>query len=257
MLEISRASYYKWLNRKPAQYETRDQTLMSMMLDTYNALDGIYGYRRMTIYLNHYRQAKVNHKHVYRLMQVMNLKSVIRKKKRRYKTVKPDYIAANILNREFHAAKPMQKLVTDITEFSTTDGRKVYLSAVLDLCTNKIIAHHMDIHSEQSLVTQTFKQIESQIIGRQTIIHTDRGSQYTSHAFHHFIKHTQSIHSMSRPGKCIDNGPIENVWGIIKSEKYYLNSYDTVEALKEDINAYIKFYNTQRVTLKMGLKIPA
>src|SRR5699024_10750693 len=83
------------------------------------------------------------------------------------------------------------------------------------------------------------------------------GSQYTSHAFHRFIKHTQSIHSMSRPGKCIDNGPIENVWGIIKAEKYYLNKYDTVEALKQDINAYIKFYNTQRVTLKMGLKIPA
>src|SRR5699024_811721 len=197
-----------------AQYEKRDQTLMAMMLDTYNALDGIYGYRRMTIYLNHYKQAKVNHKHVYRLMQVMNLKSVIRRKKRRYKTVKPDYIAANILNREFHAAKPMQKLVTDITEFNTTDGHKVYLSAVLDLCTNKIIAHHMDTHSDQSLVIQTFKQIESQIIEGQTIIHTDRGSHFTSHAFHRFIKHTQSIHGMSRPAKCIDNGPIENVWGI-------------------------------------------
>ncbi|REG25224.1 helix-turn-helix protein, partial [Jeotgalicoccus halotolerans] len=123
MLGISRASYYKWLHRKPAQYENRDQSLMTMMLETYNALDGIYGYRRMTIYLNHFRQAKVNHKHVYRLMKMMNLKSVIRRKKRRYKTVKPDYIAANILNREFHAAKPMQKLVTDITEFSTTDGR--------------------------------------------------------------------------------------------------------------------------------------
>src|SRR5699024_9496094 len=103
---------------------------MSVMLDTYNALDGIYGFRRMSLYLNHYKQDKVNHKHVYRLMQVMNLKSVIRRKKRRYKTVKPDYIAANILKREFHAANPMLKLVTDITEFNTTDGHKVYLSAV-------------------------------------------------------------------------------------------------------------------------------
>ena len=128
----------------------------------------MYGYRRMTIYLNHYRQAKVNHKHVYRLMKVMNLKSVIRRKKRRYKAVTPDFITANILNREFYSAKPMQKLVTDITEFNTTGGRKVYLSAVLDLCTNKIIAHHMDTHSEQSLVTQIFKQIETQLIKGQT-----------------------------------------------------------------------------------------
>ena len=178
----------------------------------------------------------------------MNLKSVIRRKKRRYKIFKPDYIAANILNREFHSAKPMQKLVTDVTEFSTSDGCKVYLSAVLNLCTNKIIGHHMDTHSEQSLVTQTFKQID---------IHTDRDSQYTSHAFHHFIKHTQSIHSMSHPEKCIDNGFIENVLDIIKSEKYYLNSYNTFEDLKQDISVYIKFYNTQRVTLKIGLKIPA
>lgn len=59
------------------------------------------------------------------------------------------------------------------------------------------------------------------------------------------LKRIMPPQSMSRPGKCIDNGPMENVWGIIKSEKYYLNIYYTVEALKKDINDYIKFYNTQ------------
>lgn len=226
-------------------------------MDTHDTVDGIYGYRRMTIYLNHYKHAQVNHKHVYRLMNDMNLKSVIRKKKVNRKKLKPDYTADNIIERDFKSDKPMLKLLTDITEFRISNGQKVYLSAVLDLCTHKIFAHHMDTHSEQSLVTKTFKQIKSKMIKDETIIHTDRGPQYTSHAFRRFIKKNHATQSMSRPGKCIDNGPMENVWGIIKSEKYYLNTYDTVAALKKDINAYIKFYNTKRVTLKMGLKIPA
>lgn len=226
-------------------------------MDTYETVEGIYGYRRMTIHLNHYRQAKVNHKHVYRLMDAMNMKSVIRKKKRNYKRVKPEYTAENILNRQFNASTPMQKLVTDITEFKLSDGRKVYLSAVLDLYTKKIISYQMDTHSEQSLLTKTFKQIESKIRGNQTMIHTGRGSQYTSYAFRQFIKDNDAVHSMSRPGKCIDNGPIENIWGIIKTEKYNLRIYDSVKALKREIKQYINFYNTKRVTLKMGLKIPA
>lgn len=226
-------------------------------MDTYDTVNGIYGYRRMTIYLNHYKHARVNHKHVYRLMKGLNLKSVIRKKRVNRKKVKPDYTAENIINRDFKADKPMLKLLTDITEFSLSNGQKVYLSAVLDLCTNQIVAHRMDTHSEQSLVTQTFKQIQSKLIEDETIIHTDRGPQYTSHAFRRFIKKNHATHSMSRPGKCIDNGPMENVWGIIKSERYHLNTYDTVAELKTDITNYIKFYNTQRVTLKMGLKIPA
>ena len=62
---------------------------------------------------------------------------------------------------------------------------------------------------------------------------------------------------MSLVGKCIDNGPMENFWGIIKEEMYRLATYNTFEELEEDIKGYIKFYNTKRVTLKMGLKIPA
>lgn len=257
VLDISRASYYKWLNRRPAKYEQRDRELMTMIHETYHALNGIYGYRRMSIHLNHYRQARVNHKHVYRLMNGMDMKSVIRRKRYNYKKVRPEYTAENLLDRQFTAHQPMEKLLTYITEFKLSDGRKVYLSAVLDLHTKKIVAHHMDTHSEQSLVTRTFNQLEPRLRRNETLIHSDRGSQYTSYAFCRFIERNKVRHSMSRPGKCIDNGPIENVWGIIKSEEYYLNTYDSVPALKKSLNAYIKFYNTKRVKLKMGLKIPA
>lgn len=65
------------------------------------------------------------------------------------------------------------------------------------------------------------------------------------------------IQSMSRVGKCIDNGPMESFFGTIKEEKYRLNTYDSFEQLESDIKDYVKFYNTKRVTLKMGLQIPA
>ncbi|SDI42309.1 IS3 family transposase, partial [Dolosicoccus paucivorans] len=90
-----------------------------------------------------------------------------------------------------------------------------------------------------------------------TLLHSDRGFQYTSHGFNSFIKRNQIIQSMSRVGKCIDNGPMENFWGIIKEEMYHLKTYKSFEELENDVKQYIEFYNTQRVTLKMGLKIPA
>ena len=75
--------------------------------------------------------------------------------------------------------------------------------------------------------------------------------------FKKFIEDHKITQSMSRVGKCIDNGPMENFWGIIKEEMYRLNVYDTFEELEEDVKRYMNFYNTKRITLSMGLKIPA
>lgn len=256
VLGIARSSYYKWQNRTPSESEITDKQLMKWMIEAYAYFKGIYGYRRMTIYLNHYKDARVNHKRVYRLMKVLNLKAVIRQKKVARKQTRPDYIQDNKLKRQFDTTQPMEKLLTDITEFKLTNGQKVYLSAVYDLHTKKIIAHEMDTHCEQSLVSKTFKRISPKIIKDKTMLHSDRGSQYTSHVFKNYVEKHKMIHSMSRPGKCIDNGPMENVWGIIKTERFKLNTYSNVDSLKRDIKSYIRFFNNKRVTLNMGLSIP-
>lgn len=226
------------------------------ILNVYNRYKGIYGYRRITIYLNHYKKMKVNHKCVYRLMRLMGLKAVIRRQRYNYRPSKAIHVSKNLLNRKFTADKAYQKLLTDVTEFQLTNGQKAYFSAVLDLGTNKVIAHKLGRSNNNPLVLNTFRQIQSKIIAGETMIHSDRGYQYTSHAFARFIKDSQAIQSMSRVGKCIDNGPMENFFGILKSELYYLNKYDTFESLMNDINQYIHFFNTKRVTLKMGLAIP-
>ena len=102
----------------------------------------------------------------------------------------------------------------------------------------------------------TVAQIRDVIMPAVTLIHSDRGSQYTSHFFNHFIDEFDLIQSMSRAGKCIDNGPMESFWGTIKEEMYRLKTYDTFEALETDIHRYITFYNEERVTLSMRLSIP-
>src|SRR5690625_1514533 len=100
---------------------------------------GIYGYRRITIYLNHFLNAKVNHKCVHRLMKVLGLKAVIRWKRYNYKPHSPQHVTENVLNREFQTDyKDMEVLLTDITEFKYGSHSKAYLSAILDYGDKKL-----------------------------------------------------------------------------------------------------------------------
>jgi len=190
-------------------------------------------------------------------MKLLGLKAVIRRKKCTYKRHIPAHTAENVLNRDFQADQPMRKSVTDITEFKLSTGKKAYLSAVLDLGTNQISAYQLGHANNNPLVLHTFEQIKDQVQANETLIHSDRRFQYTSHAFHQFIENYQLIQSMSRVGKCIDNGPMENFWGVLKNEMFKRKTYDTYDELKADIDRYIVFYNTKRVTLNMGLAIPA
>src|SRR5699024_11851278 len=117
-LSVSRAGYYKWLNRKPTKSEKRLNHLIDLIQHAYHEHKGIYGYRRMTIFLNYFLNARVNHKCVYRLMRLLELKAVIRRKRYTYKPHKPQHLAENILNRAFQEKyKKMEVLLTDITEF--------------------------------------------------------------------------------------------------------------------------------------------
>lgn len=255
---MSRPGYYKWKKRKPTPSEKRLRKLIEMIIQVYEDHKGIYGYRRITIYLNHFLNAKVNHKCVHRLMKLLGLKAVIRRKRYNYKPHKPAHVSENILNREFQKDyRPMEILLTDVTEFKYGSQSKAYLSAILDYGKNKIVGFELSKHNNNALVRDTFKQIEDDIIPKKTLIHSDRGFQYTSHGFKGFIDRHQVIQSMSRVGKCIDNGPMENFFGVIKEEMYRLKSFKTFDELAQDIQKYIKFYNTKRITLKIGLKIPA
>src|SRR5699024_6127398 len=163
-----------------------------------------------------------------------------------------------ILDRNFKAEKPNEKWVTDVTEFKYSTSKKAYLSAIRDLYDGSIVSYVFGHRNNNKLVFKTLDQAIATLNDEEhPLIHSDRGFQYTSHGFKRRIDKAEMIHSMSRVGKCIDNGPMESFWGIIKEEMYRLTTYNTFEELKKDIKSFVAFYNTKRVTLNMGLKIQA
>ena len=207
--------------------------------------------------INRKLNRKYNHKRIYRLMKILGLKSVIRIKKKRYVRVSAEEIAKNKLNREFTAAKSNEKWLSDVTEFKYGIGKKAYLSAILDLYDNSIVAYEVGHRNDNSLVFKTLdKAIESNPDAKP-LFHSDRGYQYTSYGFRQRLEINSMEQSMSRAGKCIDNGPMENFWGILKSERYYLKGkYDSYEELENDIKSYIKFYNNKRLQKRLSSMSP-
>ena len=253
---IPRSSYYKWLKRKVTVREQENQQLIKEMILLYEKVDGIYGYRQLTLNLRRQMGNPINHKRVYRLMKLAGIQSVIRRKKKRYIKSKPEQIADNLLNREFHATESNQKWLTDVTEFKYGNGQKAYLSAILDLHDKSIIAYVLGHSNNNSLVFQTLDLALQAAPGSTPMLHSDRGYQYTSWGFKKRLESNGLTQSMSRVGKCIDNGPMEGFWGALKCEKYYLYKYQTFEALKKDIDSYIHFYNFERLQAKLNSLSP-
>ena len=130
---------------------------------------------------------------------------------------------------------------------SMANRRKAYLSAILDLYDKSIISYVLGHSNNNGFVFKTFDQAIAIIKrGEHPLIHSDRGYQYTSRVFKRKIEKAKMVHSMSRVGRCIDNGPMESFWGTLKCEKYYLHKYETFEELQQAINEYIDFYNNER-----------
>lgn len=216
--------------------------ILAEIVRVYTEVKGIYGYRRMTMNINRILNKQYNHKRIYRLMKTANMKSVIRKKKKNYRPSTPQITAENVLNRNFHADIPNQKWLTDVTEFKLTNGQKAYLSAILDLNDKSIVSYLLGHSNNNQLVFETFDKAVSANSDAKPLFHSDRGFQYTTRQFKSKL---DSI--MSRVSRCIDNGPMEGFWGIIKSEMYYLQKFNTYEELKVAIDEYINFYNTKRL----------
>ncbi|WP_147554145.1 IS3 family transposase [Bacillus testis] len=253
---VSRAAYYKWLQRSPSKRETENRSILEEIQAIYTQVNGIYGYRRVALNINRKRQAenkpKVNVKRIYRLMNIRGLKSVIRRKRKRYVSSPAQHLAENRLNREFTADKPNEKWVTDVTELKYGQSQKAYLSAILDLYDGSIVSYVLSHSNNNPLVFDTLNQAISSLKEEKPLIHSDRGYQYTSHGFKEIITKAKLTHSMSRVGKCIDNGPMESFWGTLKCEKYYLHTYKTYEALQKAIDEYIDFYNNDRFQKRLN-----
>lgn len=257
VLGIARSSYYKHKNRIKPEKEKNDELLCSLINEYHSAFDGILGYRRMTMFINRLNQKTYSEGYIHRLMRFQDITARIRRKKVNRKKVNPDYIKENILARNFKAEKPNEKWLTDVTEFSIPgDKRKLYLSPIMDLYDNSIIEYKLSFKNNNQLVFKMFDSALEKYPDAKPIFHSDRGFQYTSTVFKGKIEEAGMQQSMSRVGKCIDNGPMEGFFGTLKSEMFYGKKFQSLEELRMKIIKYIKFYNEQRFQKKLGCLAP-
>lgn len=259
-LSVTKAAYYKWLHHVVPTEEVENRQIAELIQEYDERFNHILGYRRMTDWINHFNGTNYCRNRIHRIMKLLGIHSVIRRKAKKYQHSMPDRIAENILKRDFSASKPNEKWSTDVTEFKWYEGtevRKLYLSAILDLYDRSIVSFVVAKRNNNSLVFRTFDKAIAEYPDAKPIFHSDRGFQYTSAAFQTKLKEQEMIQSMSRVGRCIDNGPTEGFWGIVKAEMYYLQKFESEASLRSAITEYIHFYNNERLQERFGNRTPA
>ncbi|MEA4888381.1 MAG: IS3 family transposase [Clostridiaceae bacterium] len=244
--EVWRSAYYKWQNRKPSQRELENQLLLSRIIEIYKSVNGIYGYRRITLTLNRHSDTRYNVKRIRRLMRKIGLHSVIRRKRKNYVRVTPQVTAENLLARQFQADAINQKWLTDVTELAYGNSQKSYLSAIFDMRDRSIVSFCLGHSNNVPLVLETLDRALAANPGAKPLFHSDRGIQYTSGVFKRKLDDAGLVQSMSRIGRCIDNGPMEGFWGTLKAEMYHLNRFYDYDNLRSAVENYIHFYNFER-----------
>ncbi|MDW3814430.1 IS3 family transposase [Klebsiella pneumoniae] len=245
---MSRSTWY--YNMNALKQGDRYAGLKENIRKIYHYHKGRYGYRRITLALRK-QGLRINHKTVQRLMAELSPRSVIRAKKYRASKGRTGEAAPNILSRNFGASKANEKWVTDVTEFPV-QGKKLYLSSVLDLFNREVIAYSLSERPVMEMVNTmldgAFPKLRP---GDAPLLHSDQGWHYRMRSYQERLKAHGMTQSMSRKGNCLDNAVMENFFGTLKSECFYLREFRSVSALRKAVEDYIHYYNNERISLKL------
>ena len=255
---VSKSGYYAWHRRQPSQRETNNEDLLRRIRELHKATRESYGSRRMAAQISRDTGKPVNHKRVARIMRANDMHT---KYRRKYKaTTYSDHklpVAENLLNRQFEAEHPCEKMVSDITYIPTDEGW-LYLAGILDLCGRKVVGVSMGARMTKQLIIDSLQDaINHSGSVEGCILHSDRGSQYCSIQYQEMAKAHGFVSSISRKGNCWDNAPMESFWGSIKQEWLDGQHFKTRDEAKAAIFEYIWiFYNRQRIHSANGYRTP-
>ena len=246
--KIARSSYYYHI--QTSSIVNKHEDAKKEINSIYHAHKGRYGYRRITLEMKN-RGYFINHKTVSKLMGSQGLRSVIRRKKYISYRGEISEAAPNLFKQDFVAEKPYMKWATDITEFKVKD-KKVYLSPIIELFNGEIISYNISESPNFKQVSDMLQNAFKTLTGDQKpTLHSDQGWQYRMTKYKQMLNEKRIEQSMSRKGNCYDNAIIENFFGTIKSEMFYLKKYTSVDELKTDIKEYIRYYNNDRIKLNL------
>ena len=260
ILHVSRSAYYNWLSGKLSEREAESERIADLAEQIHtNSPDK--GYRRIRDDLERCHGVRISDKRALRICRSRDIKSTVKYASHgcTRNAANPQYLAENILDRDFHADKPNEKWLTDVTEFKwyeKGEKRKVYLSAILDLYDRRIVAFVIRDSNDNPLVYDTFDAAVAANPDAHPLFHSDRGFQYTNRTFRAKLEAAGMTQSMSRVAHCIDNGPMEGFWGILKRERYYGRRFTDRESLVQMIEEYITYYNNKRLQRNLGILTP-
>lgn len=250
---VSRSGYYNWIRSENARVlrEAKDQEAFEKILEAYQFRGYAKGVRGIHMRLLH-MGVLMNVKKIRRLMRKYRLVCPIRKPnpyRRLHKSIQMGNTAENLVNREFESHGPRAVLLTDIT-YIPLNGAFCYLSTILDACTKQVLAYVLNESLEVDFVLETVNLLVKNhgiSLSKETIIHSDQGTHYTSLKFIQLVKNNDLRQSMSRRGNCWDNAPQESFFGHMKDElASEISGWASFEDVKASIDRWMDYYNNDR-----------
>jgi len=255
-LEVSKAGYYAWRDRKPSDRIVEEDRLRSEIRKSHEQSKQIYGMPKIRADL-HGEGMVVGHNRVARLMREEGIAGKKRHRSRRAALASPIYaVAPNLLNGNFGADQPNRKWVADITYLSTGEGF-LYLATVLDLYSRRIVGWSMSRNINAALVIDALNAaVQSRRPSTDLIVHTDRGSQYACREYRSYIKQRHITPSMSEKAKCWQNAVAESFFATLKNETGS-GSWKTRREARDEVFEFIEaWYNTRRRHSTIGYLSP-
>jgi putative transposase len=247
LLEVSPSGYYDWRGRPASRRAQENAKLLEQIRTLHTESDGVLGSPKIWDELQR-RGQRCSENRVARLMRTAQIQGIpaVRRWRGRKSGQRPDGLV-NHLDRDFAVTVPNTKWVTDITYIRTGEGW-LYLAVVLDLATRRVIGWSMRQSQDRELIMQAVMMALWQRPGvAPVILHSDRGTQYTSADYQAFLKDHGIVSSMSGVGSCYDNAVAESFFGLLKRERVNRRNYRTRAEARADVFDYIeRFYNRQR-----------
>ncbi|HIC9043947.1 TPA: IS3 family transposase, partial [Enterobacter asburiae] len=246
VLDVHPSGFYAWLQQPHSQRHQADLRLTGQIKQFWLESGCVYGYRKIHLDLRDSgQQCGVNR--VWRLMKRVGIKALVGYRSPRARKGEASIVSPNRLQRQFNPDAPDERWVTDITYIRTHEGW-LYLAVVVDLFSRKIIGWSMQSRMTKDIVLNALLMaVWRRNPEKQVLVHSDQGSQYTSHEWQSFLKSHGLEGSMSRRGNCHDNAVAESFFQLLKRERIKKKIYGTREEARSDIFDYIEmFYNSKR-----------
>lgn len=257
-LDVSRGTFYNHIlrnKRSNAWFEKRREEYRILIREVFDEYRQVFGADKICAILVQ-RGHRVSREYVAKLMREMGLSSIRTTAKQDYRRLHAEERKENVFQQQFHADKPNQVWVSDVTCFKL-GNYYLYTCVILDLFSRKMIAHKVSRKNSTQLITSTFKMAWEQRSPKAGLIfHSDRGAQYTSHRFQQLLREHSVTQSFSSPGHPHDNAMVESFFATLKKEELYRKDHTSETAFRRGVDSYIEFYNCQRPHRTLGNHTP-